>query len=183
MSVTALHVLSKREFEPIVRIDENVKILAEAPIYGRVVYLEPIQPFVIDLGSISAATPQNWPASGSSKTLDDLELGEREFGQWRLLVLDDYLLEVNLPSTTGRFVRKKGITPISKLSLAKEQLAEIFTYRDIVPKVTPFNPNFDSLDMARLLVAGYRYVFEPLERPPREYTVIPVYGLATTGRS
>jgi len=182
VSVSALHVLHKREFEPVVRIEENVKILAEGPIFGRVTFIEPIQPIIIDLGPIDAATPTRYPAIGAQRELKELELGEREFGQWRLLVLDDILLEVKLPSALGRFVRKAGSTLVSRLSLARDQLTEIFTYKDIVPTVTPFNPRFEPMEMARIVVYGYRYVIEPLDRPPKEYTVIPVYGLATTGR-
>lgn len=183
MGVTAIHLVHKKEFEPVVRIEENVKLLVPGgEVYGKVVYLEPIQPFVIDLGGLPAATPTQWPAIGASKELNELELGEREFGQWRLLVLDDILLEVKLPAAVGRFVKKSGATQVSRLSLARDQFTEVYTYRDTVPTVVPLNPNFYNMDMARLMITGYRYVIEPLDRPPRDYTVIPVRGVATTER-
>lgn len=182
MTVTAIHLVHKVAFEPVVRVDENVKLLAERPIFGRVTFVEPLQPQVIDLGALPAAAPAAWPAPGAQRELSELKLGEREFGQWRLLILDDFLLEVRLPAATGRFVTKAGPTRASRLSLAKEQLLELYTYRDTVPTVQPLNPNFSALEMSRLLVAGFRYVFEVLERAPKEYTAIPVYGVPTTGR-
>lgn len=183
LSVTSIHLLYKREFEPIVRIGENVKlILPGKPVYGRVEYVEQIQPFIVNLGSIPAANPTQWPAIGVSRELHELDLGGSEFGQWRLALLDDFMLDVDLPSATGRFVRRGGSTFVSRLSVLRDQFTEIYTYgRDYVPKVTPLNPNFYPLDMARLLVAGYRYVIEVLPTIPHEYTVIPVAGRQTEG--
>jgi len=149
-------------------------------VYARVVFVEPLQPFVVDLGALPAASPTQPLAAGTQRELVEFKLGEREFGQWRLFLLDDFVLEVRLPSAIGRFVTKAGPTKASRLS--KGQWLEIYTYRDIVPTVLPYNPNFHGLEMARLLVYGFRYVVEPLEKPPREYTVIPVYGVPTTGR-
>lgn len=183
MSVTSLYVIHKREFEPIVRIEEAVRLVAERDIYARVVYIEPIQPLIIDLGPIGAATPTLWPAPGSSRELSELELGESEFGQWRIAPLDDILLEVRLPAAIARFVRRAGATPVSRLSISRDQFTEIFTLRRLaVPTVVPYNPNFYPLDMARILVAGYRYVFEHLESAPEKYTTIPIHGFATTTR-
>ena len=181
-----LHLLYEKDFEPIVRPDENVKLLLpQGHIYGRVVFVEPLQPIVVDVGPLKAAGPSSWPAVGTSKELDELELGSNEFGQWRMLVLDDFLVEFRLPAAMGRFVTKNGATYVSKLStlLAKNSgITEFYTYSDQVPQVVTYNPNFYDLLTARMVFAGFRYVFEPLREEPKEYTVIPTAGMPPRGK-
>ena len=182
VSIAVLHVPFKKEFEPVVRIGENVKLLLpnNGELYGRVTYYEQIQPQVIDLGSIGASTPTTWPQTGSPKKLEEIELGDREFGQWRMMLLDDFLIEFNIPAATGKFVVKSGKTYISRLSAIKENLLEFFTYKDVVPTLVPLNPNFFDMEVARIMVFGWRFIIEKLERPPESYTVIPITGKPTT---
>ena len=182
MSVTAVHLLYKHTLEPVVRLEENVKLLlpGDAEVYGRVTFSEPVQPKIIGLGPIAAASSLQPLVAGSTKKLAELELGEYEFGQWRLLVMEDYLLEVKQPASMGRFLTKSGPSYLNKFTITMPQLAEIFTYRDYVPTVVPYNYHFKEIDNARVLAVGIRYIIEPLTSKPSEYTVIPVSGKPIT---
>jgi hypothetical protein len=179
MSVTALHVLHKVAFEPIVRLEENVKLLVPGGVvYGKVTFLEPVQPKLISVGSIPAANATTPVAMGATKKLTELELGEREFGQWRLIPLEDFMVQLNLPSSTGRFLTKDGstyITPFSPLNFV-----EVYTYSDYVPTIIPYNIHYRAVDNGRLIALGYRYVIEELKEPPEKYTVIPIAGSPIT---
>lgn len=186
MSVTSIHLLYKEAFEPIVRIGENVKLaLMESVKFGRVRYVEPIQPQIIDLGPIPApSTPAEIPKPGSSRELTELNLGDMEFGQWRIVLLDDILLEVNIPAAVGKFITKARKTLVSRASniLSGSHFTEVYTYKDTVPTVVPYNPGFYAVASSRILVHGFRYVFEELDEEPREYTTIPVVGVPTTSK-
>jgi len=186
MSVTALHVLYKREFEPVVRPLENVAIVDSLDeskwIFGKVLFIEPLQEQTINLGELGAADKDNYPTPGSTKELTELKVGENEFAQYRIYVLDDFLLEVKQPSAVSRFVNKEGATKIPKF-IARDNFAEIFVYEDEVPTVQPYAILFTSLPMARIKVMGFRYVLQPLREKPREFTVIPVGGISPRARS
>ena len=175
--------IHKAELEPIVRIGENVAI-AEGPTedrwtYGRVIFLEPVQPIIKNVGPLSAATATSYPAVGTKANLDEIKLGSGEFGQWRIFPIDDFYIQLNQPSAVGRFLTKSGPTYASKLSALKSQMVEVFTWEDSVPSVTPINPLFIDQTLARLMIVGFRYVIDELPTKPSEYTVIPVAGLAT----
>ena len=178
MSVTALYLLHKKEFEPIVRPKDYVAILTPQAkwVYGRVVYVEPIHPQIKNLGSISAASATSYPTHRGTEELEEMEVGKNEFAQYRLLPLDDVMLEVYLPAAISRFNLKAGPTKISVRS--PEHFAEIFVYEDNVPTIKYYAVLFRDLDNARIMFYGYRFVFEPLTTPPKEFTVIPATGVA-----
>ncbi len=182
MSVTAQYVLYKKEFEPIVKIGDYVKLYlgtGSKPVYGRVVYIEPIQPMVKDLGPLPAASTSTWPMPGPTTRLDEMKLGSSEWGQWRLVVLDDFLLDVNLPGAMPKYQTASEQTPVSPLdnAIGKEQLAEIYTYgSEYVPTVQPLNPLFTEQPVARIMMYGFRYVISQVSAEPEKYTVIPVAG-------
>ena len=186
MSVTSLHLLYKEVFEPIVRPLDNVAITYSTDkstwTYSKVVYVEPLQPQVIDLGSLDASTTTNYPAVGSSKDLNELKLGENELGQYRIYPLDDIILEVRQPAAMSRFVNRTSKTYITKVS--PPNFVEIFVYEDnYVPQVVPYNPLFSAQDTSRIMIPGFRYIMEPLSSAPESYTVIPVSGVAPTMRA
>jgi len=177
-----VHLLHAEKFEPVVRIGENVKLIGsseEDVIYGKVVFIEPIQEIIINLGSLNAADANNYPTPGTEYDLDELKMGADEFAQYRIYVLDDFLLEIKHPAAVSRFNTKTGPTKLPTVArlFGKDNFAEIFIYEDEVPKVRPYSILFKSLDVARIKVMGFRYVIEKLESEPKEYTAIPVAGL------
>ena len=191
MSVTALHVLYKKEFEPIVRPLEYVALMNDVSmskwIFGKVIFIEPLQPITINLGSLSAADPNRYPTPGTTKTLDSIAVGDNEFAQYRIKVLDDFLLEIKLPPALSRFINRNGPTYVQRIS--RDQLTEIFVYKDDVPTVQPYSILFTDLEVARIMVYGFRYVFVKLSEDEKrrviaegKYTVIPISGITTVTR-
>ena len=187
MSVTSIYLLHKKEFEPIVRPKDYVAILTPQRkwVYGRVIYLEPIQPQIVSLGSLGAASASNYPTYQGMYELEEMELGRNEFGQYRLFVLDDFLVEVYQPAATSRFNLKAGPTKISVKS--PQQFLEIYVYEDEVPTIKYYSTLFTSITNARLMFYGYRYVIQKLPVTSekdlkkygiKEYTVIPASGVA-----
>lgn len=184
MSVTAIHLPYKESFEPVVRINDNVKlILTDGIIYGRVTYLEQIEPIIIDLAESSplpAVSSSTTPiAPGNQYELSDIELGENEFGQWRMKLLDDFLLEMRLPPAVTKHVVRSGSTYLSMLISNIPNMGDFFTYKDKVPTVIPYNIRFETMDMARIMVYGFRYIIERIHEEPENYTSIPVPGKPT----
>ena len=187
MSVTAQYVLYKHELEPIVKIGDYVKLFlgTRGAVYGKVVYIEPLQPRVKNLGPLDAASTGTWPMPGPSIKLNEMALGGREWGQWRLVVLDDFLLNVNVPGAMPKWQTRDAQTPESLLdsAIGRDQLVELYTYTDeFIPTVQPLNPLFESQPLARILFYGYRYVIEPVRNEPEKYTVIPVGGYPVTSK-
>ena len=177
MSVTTIHLLHKKEFEPIVRPLENVAIFTPEGkyVFGQVVYLEPIQPETISLGSVSAADPTNYPTYRGMTELTDLELGKNEFAQYRLFVLDDILVEVYQPAALSRYMLKARPTRISVRS--PNNFVELFVFEDKVPTIKYYAVTFRDIANARLLFYGFRYIIKRLEEKPKEFTVIPCSGV------
>lgn len=183
VSVTSIYLLHKKEFEPIVRPKDYVAILTPQRkwVYGRVIYLEPIQPQIVSIGSLPAANASNYPTYQGLKELTEMELGRNEFGQYRLYLLDDFLVEVYQPAATSRFNLKAGPTGITVKS--PEQFLEIYVYEDEVPTIKYYSTLFTGIDNARIMFYGYRYVIEKIDVKtkkdiPKEYTVIPAAGVS-----
>ncbi len=184
MSVTSIHLPYKLTFEPVVRINDNVKlILTDGTIFGKVTYLEQIEPIIVDLAASSAlpavSSSTSPVAPGNQYELDDIELGENEFGQWRLQLLDDFLLEIRLPPAVTKHVVKNGATYMSIFASTLPSLGDFFTYKDKVPTLIPYNVRFETVDMARVMVYGFRYIIERLPSEPDNYTSIPIPGKPT----
>ena len=109
MSVSSLHILYKKEFEPIVRPLENVAVAHDLDEskwkFYKVKYIEPF--FV----KYTTATIAN----GSSLDIDikDLELHDNVLGQIRIASLTSgFEIEVKLPEAVKRFSTKVKVTRI-----------------------------------------------------------------------
>ena len=111
-----------------------------------------------------------------------MKLGTKEFGQWRVLVLDDFEILVSQPQGINKYLVKSGPTYLGPLS--KGNLAEMYTYRELyIPYFVPLNVRFDELPSTRVLIYGFRYIFERIEdktRFPETFTVIPLRAVAIT---
>lgn len=161
-------------FEPVVRIGEFVAVFlgrtttGSTYAYGRVAYIEPIQPQVIDLGPLPAASPQLYPAPGNQVVLDQLKLGDYELGQWRIELLDDFLLEVRLPAAVDKWTTLNGATYASQLDAVHSNMLELYTWEHdtYIPSVRPLNVKFWQMPSARIVVYGFRYVLDEVQRRP-----------------
>jgi len=177
-----IHLLYREKFDPIVRIGEYVGILDGTRQLGiyQVTYIEPIQPIVINLGPLSApASIAEYPKPGNDKTLSEIDLGERELGQFRIKLLDDFMLEVYQPASTTRFNLRNGPTRVSILSPGN--FVELFTISDERKiKVKPYNIRFEPMQLARIMIYGFRYVLKEVKERVREVTWVIVGAKAPT---
>ena len=163
-----IHLLYREKFEPIVRIGEYVGILDGTKVVGiyRVIYNEPIQPKIYNLGPLSTPGAGKYPMPGASYELDDLEPPENELFQLRLRLLDDFIVEVYQPASTSRFNIKTASTPVTVLS--PPNFVELYTFKDRKIKLIPANIRFQEMKLARILVLGFRYVLEPVAKSKTE---------------
>lgn len=135
------------------------------PYYGQVIYYEPVQAQVQNLGPLPAASTASYPAVGAQATLTGMQLGSGEIGQWRVEPVDWFAFTLSIMSGNPRWQVRSGQTAASPLS--PKWLAEVYTFGyEYVPLVTPLNYNFYQMPLARVKFYGYRYVTEPLSRLP-----------------
>jgi len=170
MSVTAIHLPFKKEFEPVVRIEENIAIPRGPEKYDfyKVLYVEPIQPITIIM-SLSAE------AKNVEKLLEVCELKDYEAGQWRLWIPDFISVTMKFPRAVTKWNTKSTGTYAVPLSMAKEQILEFYTIADDVPLLLLTNPLSEE-QVVRLIIWGFKYSLKELKEKPKEFTVFPVYS-------
>jgi len=170
VSVTCLYTPYKRDFEPLVRIEENVAIPKGkgAFEYFKVLFVEPVQPITVAV---------SLPALERNKeyTLKEIELEDNEAGQWRLWIPDFVAVKMNYPRASSKWTTKTSTPSALPLSMAHENVLEFFTWKNHVPILYLDNP-VDEEQTARLLIWGFKYSLEKIEEKPKEYTVLPVFS-------
>jgi len=170
MSVTAIHLPFKKEFEPIVRIEEHIAIPKGPENYDfyKVLYVEPIQPITIimDLDA---------NAKDVERVLSECELKGHEAGQWRLWIPDFVSITMKFPRAVTKWNTKSVGTNAVPLSMAKEQVLEFFTIADDVPLLLLTNP-ISEPQTIRIIIWGFKYSLKKLAEKPKEFTVFPVYS-------
>ena len=170
VSVTCLYTPFKEEFEPVVRVGENIAIpkTAEEYEYYEVTYIEPIQPITIPV-SLSAYE------KNKEVVPNEIKLEDNEAGQWRLWIPDFIAVKMNFPRAARKWVTKEEETYATPLSMAKENVLEFFTHKGDVPVFYVDNPVGES-QTARLIIWGFKYSLKKLDVKPAEYTVLPAYS-------
>ena len=171
MGVTSLYIPYKKDFEPIVRINENTAIPVAGqrePLYFKVLYIDPI-PLITLTKSLSALQEK------VEYTIDEVKLNENEAGQWRLVIPDYVSVLMRFPRAATKWVTASQSASATPISMGMPNLLEFFTWKDYVPLLELSNPvNEDQL--IRLFVWGFKYSLQPLKEAPREYTVFPVFS-------
>ena len=169
MSVTALHVPFKKEFEPIVRPLENVALAWDTNEAGwRYYRVKYVEPFFVDY-----STPTIANGSSTNVKISDIELPNNVLGQIRIVALTSgFEIEVWLPQSQAKYATKNTITRIKDWVVNNYPwLTEMFYLGDGVPKFTVFN-NSGSDGSASIRIVGFKYYLEQLAERPRELTVI-----------
>ena len=169
MSVTALHLIHKKDFEPIVRPLENIAVATDldetAWRFYRVKYIEP---FFVRYTTASVA-------AGGSLDVDvaALKLHDDVLGQIRITELTTgFEVEVRLPEATKKYSTKNTVTRIDDWIVANMPwLTELFYLGDDTPKFTVYNTT-GAAAAATLRFVGFKYILEPLAARPRDYTVV-----------
>ena len=170
MSVTALYIPYKVEFEPIVRSEENIAIPVsrDKMKYFRVLYVEPVQP-------IEVIVSLNADETDKEKELNEIELEDNYAGQWRIASLDLAYAEMYYPRAVPKYVTKNVETYIRPMSMNAPNILEFYTWKDEVPILKVTNP-ISEAQVARFAIWGFKYAIEELKEAPKEYTIFPIYS-------
>lgn len=142
--------------EPVAQIGHNVGILWDNGWkYWKVTYLEPIPPFqFLDIGAIGVQSVSAATAAGN------LDLEDKEFGQFRWYPIDNMQVRLWLPSADGRYRLKNMMSVVDQNILDRDpclHLTEFFEWEDERPHFEGINLMDYALTQARLVGQGYRF--------------------------
>jgi len=197
MSVTALYMHFKYEFEPIVRLADYVLVLEtvdearevlgaierdperarrlaeERELFYRVLYYEPF--------FFKVVTSDVRPGGYVEIKPEELKLGDYELGHVRFTIeTDDFEVEVYHPESTGRYTTKNRMHRVTTWVTRNHwHLTEMFYFEGDVPKFVVYNvaPSGTSPRRCELRFVGFRYVLEPVHYVPERFTVIYVFSV------
>jgi len=166
------------EFEPVVQIGDYVELLPQTVFKGVKYEIVSIVPYptaaVIDLGTISANTEQT-----SYREVTELKLPPNWFGQWRLKLIDDFIVsEMKYGGIAGNMFwsLKERVGWLDRE--ADGWFTEIFTFQDDKLYIKGRNIHSFNLPKARIKVSGYAFKVEITSIPPdKPYTRIPIGAL------
>ena len=174
MAKSDMYAVFSGEIKPIVKIGDNLAIIPTTTYgYFRVKYLEPIQPFIHNFGSISAGSTETEKQPLDSSNRNKMEVGTNELAQFFLTPLDDIEIQVFYPKSVGRMKTKYLLTSISKYTddIAHRQ---VFVFEDNLPFFNIKNPTNHAINLSRVMFQGFRYVLEKLTTKPENFTYIPL---------
>lgn len=164
------------EFRPVVEPRMNVRIIgAGGNVYGyyRVKGVEPIGFFIKDFAkSISAES------TSSGIEFDEVYMDDNTLAQWRIWVLDDVEIKLNLIGRTEtRGTTKYEVSTAYSFSMDTNEhdgQSQFFTFEDEKIYIDIHNPTKSAISSERVLLTGYKYSLEKLDSVPEKYTDIPI---------
>jgi hypothetical protein len=160
------------KFEPVVEPRMNVRLL---PNYGfyKVVGVEPIGRFVKDFAKTITAG-----SISEANEFEEVYMNENEFAQWRVWVLDDIEVRLNLigRKETRGTTRYEVPTAYSFSMYTNDDdgQSQFFTFEDEKVYIDIKNPTQNTITRQRLELMGYRYTLEKITTVPDKYTDIPI---------
>lgn len=166
------------EFRPIVKIREHIRLFPDRHQkagYYYVEYIEPLHPITSNFGALAANT------EGSDTEMTDLYVNAGDLAQWRVYLLDDFVITVKQPLSDTRYAAKSKVTTLSKRgqdSPMNKELPrnEIFVVEDEKVYFRPSNPTQYSQYRQRILCEGYRYVIVKLASKPDVWSDVVIGG-------
>ena len=176
------HYPHKHYFEPVALIDQTIVLVEpERKRAFKVLFLEPLQPKVVDFGPIDAArtAPAVAPGVLTDKEVEVFKFAKNELGQIRHAPIDPIYYEVAMPKGVSRFVTKGEVTRIGPEVWKIDptlKITEIFRFEDTSLMLTIYNIKQYPLPKTRILFFGYRFILEPLPEVKPPYTAVPIKG-------
>lgn len=164
--------------EPIVLPGELVGILTKAGYnFYRVSYIESINysdPLITDLGAIAAG------GQTAVTQLTLLEMQDKEFGQFRGRVLEDFEAMLYQGRADQRLRTANRVSRFSMLGGLQDpdgHQGEFYVYHDTYAFMQGFNLRDYALTLSRVAFWGNRYALEDTEftnkNQPKEWTRVP----------
>ncbi len=156
-------------FEPAVKPRENVRLYPSKKFY-TVIYIEPLQPIIINLGSVAS------DKETSLHECTELDLKQLELGQWRFLPLADVEITLKQPRATERGTTKTSSTKISPYSIVLDphlRSTEVWTFEDENRVyISAKNISQYTINPVRVLFFGWKYLLDELKETPAKWTDI-----------
>jgi len=142
--------------EPIALLDYYVRIITYKDLYFRkVTFYESIPPFqALDVGALLAQTP-----SGLTN-VQNLDLNDGEFGQWRYFPLDNAMIRLFLPRGVAKNQLKWLQVGVERSIIYRDPTlvsTEFYTWQDERPAVQGVNFSDYALGACRIVTFGYRF--------------------------
>ncbi len=147
---------ASRTMEPIALLDDFVKIITYKDVlYRRVSFFEAIPPHQpLDLGAIAAQTV-------SARTnIQNLDLNDDEFAQWRFFPLDNAMIRVFLPRGVSKQQLKWVQIGFERNIIYRDPTlvsTELFQWEDQRPAIEGMNFSDYALAACRVVFFGYRF--------------------------
>lgn len=146
--------------------------------FAEVVFIEGIprsDPVTLDLGVVAAG------ATSAITLLANLDLPDREFGQFRAFVVDDFQALFFQARADNRYKLENVNATITRATTLRDpcgHLTEFYVYQDEHAYMQALNPTGYALTQTRVAFYGFRYVIEPrveytVNKPPAVWTRVP----------
>jgi len=168
------HAFHPEEIKPIALVDEYLQVYDEGEWkYFKVTYIEPIQPFQRDFGSLAAGT------TTGDKDIEELKLGVGWCAIVRVVLVDDLQVTVKQPKAKTRYVVGEKIsTYLTALNevLGLRHLTELCILEDRVPIFDIKNPTKYDVPISRVVFYGLKMEVEELPTKPERYATLEATG-------
>jgi len=162
------------EIKPVALVDENIQVYDEGKWkYYRVTFIEPIQPFQRDFGSITAG------GSTGDKDIEELRVGKGWCAIVRVVLVDDLKVTVKQPKAITRYVVSEKVTSyLTALNevLGLRHLTELCVLEERVPIFDVTNPTKYDVPASRVVFYGLKMEMEELPAKPEKYASLMATG-------
>ena len=151
--------------EPVVMPGEIAGLYVNKTYYFyKILYIEGIprsDPLVVDIGALAAG------ATSAMTQLTLLEMPDKEFGQFRMFVLDDIAANLWQGRSDGRARLSNRVGRVTRFTDMRDpdgHTTEFYVHEDDYAFVQVLNPTGYALTQTRVGFFGFRYVLELDER-------------------
>lgn len=166
------------EFRPIVQSRMNIRIMPERD-YGFFVVdgVEPTGKLSYDFGETISGGKES-----EGLEFDELYMGRNELAQWRIWLIDDIEINLNLIGRSAtRGSTKYDVTTAYSFSMDTnhyDSQSQFFTFQDEKIFFDVKNPTQTSISQERVVLMGFKYSLTEIdvekERKPDRWTDVPM---------
>jgi hypothetical protein len=162
------------DFEPVVNVDECLRLLPYANEYARVVFIDQAPYTEKDFGTLNTLT------STGDTEVSELYQEDNVIGQFRIEPVDHVQVTAlkqpkGRPRWTGKETAFKLVS-IQDTVTPPPNLGEFFQYKDTGLWMNVYNPTAGNLATSKVAFYGWLLTLEKLTEIPDVYTPIPVTG-------
>jgi len=162
------------DFEPVVNVDEVVKLLPFTDEYREVIYIDQAPYLEKDFGALIAG------AETGDTAVTELNLEDDVVGQFRIEPVDTVqVTALKQPKARPKWTGKTSaflVVGANNLVVPPANLSEFFQWKDTGLYMNVKNATAGNLASSKVAFYGWLLVTEKLDKVPDVYTPIPVSG-------